>query len=173
MNAIQANHSEVVRLLLAKGADPNTKLEIGDETALMVAVQRSDIETVRALLSKGADPKARNQGGATALDIAISLGKTEILELLQKAAAEQKPKNSSQGPILPQASPTNGKRMASRKGTATAARSALTVPGQNHVTTRLAQRRRTRLPPNPVRAVVREALSDLRGGAPFAVEAGA
>jgi len=53
--AAQAGHAEVVRLLLARGADPNAR-EAGDNTyALHWAAARKDVESVRALLDAGGD----------------------------------------------------------------------------------------------------------------------
>jgi ankyrin repeat protein len=53
--AAQARRSEAVRLLLARGADPNGR-EVGDNTSpLHWAAARKDLDSVRALLDAGAD----------------------------------------------------------------------------------------------------------------------
>ena len=44
-------------------------------------------ETVRLLLDKGADVKVKGANGETALKLAKKHGRTEIVELLEKAGA--------------------------------------------------------------------------------------
>jgi hypothetical protein len=78
---------DVVRLLLARGANPNVRLKTpllmrqhnaGDAqlgegaTPLMRAAKVSDVETMTLLLDKGADPNARLRNEVTALMIATS-----------------------------------------------------------------------------------------------------
>ena len=82
IRAAQAGHSEMVRLLLANGADVNAR-DAGGGTALIWACNDDHIDCVRLLLAAGADPNLRNNGGYTAR------GRTprrnvEILRLLEE-----------------------------------------------------------------------------------------
>ena len=63
---MEANSAEKVKLLVARGAQVNTRDKEG-RTALMFAVDRGDVEVVEALLQAGADASVVNQEGATAL----------------------------------------------------------------------------------------------------------
>jgi len=55
----------------------------------MNAVGEGQTETVRVLLDAGADVNAKTEMGVTALTIATQTGHPEIVELLQKAGAEE------------------------------------------------------------------------------------
>ena len=67
---MEANSGEKVQLLVARGAQVNTRDKEG-RTALMFAVDRGDVEVVEALLQAGADASVANQKGATALMYAL------------------------------------------------------------------------------------------------------
>lgn len=67
---MEANSAEKVQLLVARGAQVNTRDKEG-RTALMFAVDRGDVEVVEALLKAGADASVANQEGATALMYAL------------------------------------------------------------------------------------------------------
>ena len=82
------SYAEVVKLLLAKGADINVKNSNG-ETALMAASSRGNADVVKLLLDKGADINVKNSKGKTALAIAKDKGKTEIVAMLEKAGAKE------------------------------------------------------------------------------------
>jgi ankyrin repeat protein len=84
MWASAEGHLEVVKALLAAGADPNLKAHIstitnrknadhpsGGFTALMFAVRNGHEDVARALIEGGADLKATNADGATPTIIAI------------------------------------------------------------------------------------------------------
>ncbi|HZS12155.1 MAG TPA: ankyrin repeat domain-containing protein [Nitrospirales bacterium] len=60
---------DTMRLLLERGADPNTRQQ-GGFTAFHSAASRGDIEMARLLLAHGADPHARTDDGKTAAEIA-------------------------------------------------------------------------------------------------------
>lgn len=60
-------HTEVVALLLERGADVNAQNRDG-ATPLHSAAFLGRTETVKLLLEKGADPKLRNNTGSTAID---------------------------------------------------------------------------------------------------------
>jgi ankyrin repeat protein len=94
MRAAKVGDSELIRLLLARGAEPNRTLRT-KTTALMIAVQRAGraagpepqtIEAVRALTSGGADVNAANDAGETALHIAMSRGDGLVRALVESGA---------------------------------------------------------------------------------------
>ena len=75
------DRAEVVRLLLAAGADLNARDKQGN-TALMLC--RDDVEQVELLLKAGADPNVRNLEGETALSKSYD---EEVKQLLIKHGA--------------------------------------------------------------------------------------
>jgi len=79
-------HTEIVQLLIAKGADVNAKDEDGF-TALMNASAYRHKEVVQLLLANKADVNAKTRQGFTALSIASRNGYNDIRELLLAAGA--------------------------------------------------------------------------------------
>jgi ankyrin repeat protein len=75
---------DTMRLLLAKGADPNARQQM-DYTPLHGAASRGDVEMAKILLAAGADPQARTSDGATPVDVAIKYGHPEFAEWLRSA----------------------------------------------------------------------------------------
>jgi cytohesin len=71
---------EVVRLLLAAGADPNRRGRRGT-TALFEAVHRNGIDAAKLLLAHGADPNLRPAEESPLLT-AVNLGEIEMAKLL-------------------------------------------------------------------------------------------
>lgn len=76
--------SEIMSLLLARGADPNAADQYG-HTALMEA---TSIAKVKLLLARGAQVNAKDDEGETALLRAVDRGDVAIVEALLKAGAE-------------------------------------------------------------------------------------
>jgi ankyrin repeat protein len=74
---------DIVRLLLAFGADPGQR-GINDYTALHMAVAEEHLDAVRILLDAGANPAARTRidDCETPLDMARRAGLTDIADLL-------------------------------------------------------------------------------------------
>jgi ankyrin repeat protein len=56
---LKEGHTEIVQLLLEKGADVNAKNKYG-RTALIYATERGYTEIVQLLLEKGADVNAKD-----------------------------------------------------------------------------------------------------------------
>jgi ankyrin repeat protein len=96
--AAMNGRSEIVRLLIADGADVNHRTTNG-WTALMFASRgeltptqqgmtvketKEFVETVQALLDAGAEKKSKNIDGDTALTLAKKAGNKEIVKRLQK-----------------------------------------------------------------------------------------
>lgn len=76
--------SEIMSLLLARGADPNDVGQFG-RTALMAA---DSITKVRLLLARGARVNAKDESGGTALTRAVDRGDVAVVEALLKAGAD-------------------------------------------------------------------------------------
>ena len=76
--------SEIMNLLLVRGADPNAADQYG-HTALMEA---TSIAKVKLLLARGAQVNAKDEEGETALLRAVDRGDVAIVEALLKAGAE-------------------------------------------------------------------------------------
>ncbi len=88
--AFELDRPDIVKLLVARGADVNRIGNHAGKTPLMAAAS-GDIGTVTLLLSKGADVNGRGQGyypGQTALMLAARYGKTETVKLLLDRGAD-------------------------------------------------------------------------------------
>jgi ankyrin repeat protein len=79
MNAARTGNAEVVRMLLARGADANARESSLGETALMWAAAENHPEAVRALIEHGADPNVRSDKLVYAKDRFGLEGVTTIL----------------------------------------------------------------------------------------------
>src|SRR5215469_4383573 len=64
-SAAASGRADLVKLVLAAGADPNARQQLG-WTALHAAVAHDNVEMAQALLEAGADPALRNDDGQTA-----------------------------------------------------------------------------------------------------------
>lgn len=88
-------HTEMVNLLLAKGADVNAKDNEG-WTALMEAARLGNTDVVKILVDKGADVNTMNNTNQTALMIAKKRTWHDIVNILEKAGATT-PKEAIEG----------------------------------------------------------------------------
>jgi hypothetical protein len=96
--AAEEGHTEIVRLLLERGADANTKEDISGFTALMSASVNGHTEIVALLLEKGADLNAKaTSNGTTALIMAAEEGHMEVVKLLLSKNADVKVKRTTDG----------------------------------------------------------------------------
>ena len=92
--------AEQIEVEIARGADPNARIE-GGFTPLHFGARLGSAETVKALLKAGADLEARNNYGATPLHGAAVWGTAEIVEALARAGAD--PKARTEGGWTPPA----------------------------------------------------------------------
>ncbi len=84
IQAIKRKHIPFIHAYLAKGADPNSRDEMG-RPAIIWAVATGSAEIVGFLLSHGADPGAADRSGTTATSLAAERQASEILTLLNQA----------------------------------------------------------------------------------------
>ena len=88
MLAAARQNVELVRLMVAKGADPNVRDRSGSTALMWGAFNDSgDAAVVEALVALGADPLASNKAGETALDWALRRGESAAVTALRKAGA--------------------------------------------------------------------------------------
>ena len=78
---------EVMKYLLAKGADPRAS-GLGNTTALQVASAKGDLRIMGLLLDAGADINHQEANGKTALMIACEEGHLQAVELLIQHGAD-------------------------------------------------------------------------------------
>ena len=76
-------HTEIVKFLLERGADPNIITNNGFTSLIHASVQ-GHTEIVRLLLENGADPNIRDRYGRTPLMIALNNGNREIARLIKE-----------------------------------------------------------------------------------------
>ncbi len=82
-------YTDTIKLLIENGADVNAKDNVHGWTALMNASSRGYIDAVELLVEKGADVNAKNHNGNTALTMASTMGRTDIMKLLKQAGAKE------------------------------------------------------------------------------------
>lgn len=83
--AIEQNQTEITRLLLNAGADPNNYLDL---TPLCLAARNGNIEIIRMLLSAGADVNIDMEDNYRSVMEAAYYGHLEIVKTLVEAGAE-------------------------------------------------------------------------------------
>lgn len=86
-SAAAGRHTDVARLLLNAGADPNSR-QAGGWTPLHSAVHNGNLELVELLFEHGADPSAENDDGATALSLAEEGGRPQIIARVRSALGQ-------------------------------------------------------------------------------------
>ncbi len=82
-NALYANQTDVVMVLLENGADANEKAKNFKKTPLFfTAIEKSNLPLVKAMLERGADAAATDTAGRTGIDYAILHYEPGIVKLL-------------------------------------------------------------------------------------------
>jgi uncharacterized protein len=84
--AVQKPDTDMVRLLLDQGADPNLK-DSKENTALMVAAKSNQLPNLKLLIAKGANLNLQNNLGYTALRTAADYNRVEVARLLLENGA--------------------------------------------------------------------------------------
>ena len=87
MTAARTGRVEVVRALIARGADVHATEGRRGQTALMWAAAEGHVETVEALIDAGADFQTPLDSGFTPLLFAVREGKIGVVRALLKAGA--------------------------------------------------------------------------------------
>jgi uncharacterized protein len=104
MRAAANGHSEVVQLLLARGADPNVRHtgigQLQGRTALLFAVDNQQAEVVALLLDAGADVNVKDALGETALTLALERARLDVARLLVNRGADVNARNRFGRPVL-------------------------------------------------------------------------
>ncbi|TSE05591.1 ankyrin repeat domain-containing protein [Aquimarina algiphila] len=90
--------SNVLSLLLDKGANPNTKSTEG-ATPIMNAVQSNKVEHLNILIENKADINAKDNRGFTALHRASEMGHKEIVRILLENGADKNVEAESHTPL--------------------------------------------------------------------------
>ena len=86
--AIESGHTAIVRLLLEKGANPDSEPSNGDDTYLYHAASDGYIDIVGSLLDAGADPNWGGEYAKTALDMAIFHGNLAMVRMILKSSGQ-------------------------------------------------------------------------------------
>jgi ankyrin repeat protein len=80
-------HNEIAKLLIAKGADVDAKVEEEGMTPLILAVAEGYKKIIELLIANGADVNAQSEMG-TPLHLATNFGRNEIAKLLITKSAD-------------------------------------------------------------------------------------
>ena len=84
LSAAVKHQTEIVKLLIDRGADLNYKHPITKMTAVAHATYDNDLQLLELLLQKGADPNIKMKGGVSVLRMADDMGRTQAADLLKK-----------------------------------------------------------------------------------------
>jgi ankyrin repeat protein len=92
IDAIQFHQTDVVKLLIEKGAKVNAKDEFGD-IPLHYAALSANVEVVELLIAKGTNVNAKGYWRYTPLHNAAKTGSKDVIDLLLKNGAKVNVKN--------------------------------------------------------------------------------
>lgn len=86
--AVRGGDVAVVRVFLARGADPDAHSGVNDWPLLLHAVHKNQLATAEALLDGGADIDRPDPSGTTALMMAAGYGNDAMVKLLLARGAD-------------------------------------------------------------------------------------
>ena len=86
-DAVRRGDTEIVRDLLARGVDPNSRDRHG-QTGVMLAAHGGHLATVHLLIEHGADLNITAKYGLSAVMLAVVAGHEEIALALARAGAD-------------------------------------------------------------------------------------
>lgn len=109
--AASENDAELVRILVASGADPNLEPDHG-MLPLHLAARRGNIEVVEALLDLGADPQLESDEGFRAIHYAAMSDSPSAVEMLVELGSPIDAKNARGGDPLMIALATGARKSA-------------------------------------------------------------
>jgi len=92
--AVFNGDTDMARLLLHAGADPNRVERSAGESAFLVAVNSQNMAIVRVFLQNGADVNSRGREGWTPLIVAAALGNADLVRLLLAAGADPRARDN-------------------------------------------------------------------------------
>ncbi len=98
--ATEKNHTEIARLLLEAGADPNIKPKFENGSPFLNAVRRKNKELIELLWAAKPDLTATDPWGNTALIIAIENKDIELARQLIEAGADVNAHNGTLTPLM-------------------------------------------------------------------------
>lgn len=82
-SAVAGNHTDIVRMLIKNGANPNVR-ERGGYTPMHVAADNGNAEIIQLLIFAGADLQAKSDDGKIPLDLASAKGHAQAVEILKR-----------------------------------------------------------------------------------------
>ena len=86
-DAVRRGDTEIVRDLLSRGVDPNSRDRHG-QTGVMLAAHGGHLATVRLLIELGADLNVTAKYGLSALMLAVVAGHEEVALALARGGAD-------------------------------------------------------------------------------------
>ena len=86
--AVRRGNADLVKMLLAAGANVRATTRLGGYTPLIMAAQTGHAASIEALLAAGADPKQTTESGVTPLMFASASGQADAVQALLAHGAD-------------------------------------------------------------------------------------
>ncbi|MFZ6029725.1 MAG: ankyrin repeat domain-containing protein [Chloroflexota bacterium] len=88
MMAAHQGHADIVKALVAAGADIDGRHSISGNTALIGAAHQGHVEIVQILVDAKAEVSIKNKGNGTALSEAVNQGHADVADILRAVGAQ-------------------------------------------------------------------------------------